>query len=225
MRLHISRLLPLVVLAVCIGGAAPGESASAASARGSATAARCCTVTYNAAKIHVQVTGVVAYRGTPILFSFYGPCATPAGPGLANVKSRWIPLRDIVAGYHSIKIVQRVDGKIVTTSSPKFFVKGKAQLRKPMVRITQGPQGVVTATSVVFELKATDYAKLLCRLDSGPWKQCSPLGEVRQARAWASHVQGARIRPLGEGLRRSEALFRALGVTDAGRLLPARSTR
>lgn len=175
MRLHISRLLPLVVLAVCIGGAAAGVSTPAAAAPASATtaAARCCTVTYNAAKTHVQVTGVVAYRGTPILFSFYGPCATPAGPGLANVKSRWIPLRDIVAGYHSIKIVQRVDGKIVTTSSPKFFVKGKAQLRRPTVRITQGPQGVVTATSVVFELKGTDYAKLLCRLDSGPWKQCS----------------------------------------------------
>lgn len=69
--------------------------------------------------------------------------------------------------------MQRVDGKIVTTSSPKFFVKGKAQLRKPTVRITEGPQGVVTATSVVFGFKGTDYTKLLCRLDSRQWKQCS----------------------------------------------------
>jgi hypothetical protein len=62
---HISRLLPCLVLVVFVAGAKPEVSASAPeSARASKLVhAECCTVTYNAAKTHVQVTGVVAFRG------------------------------------------------------------------------------------------------------------------------------------------------------------------
>lgn len=158
----------LLVLAVPAIFVALGE-VSVASAAG----AKCCTVSYNAAKTHVQVTGVVAYKGTPVLFSFHGPCASPAGPGLASVKSRWIPLPDLVAGYHSITIVQKVAGKIVTTKSPRFFIRGKAQLRKPTARILSGPGGVVSGTSVTFEIRVANTARSLCRLDAGAWKPCT----------------------------------------------------
>jgi hypothetical protein len=48
-----------------------------------------------------------------------------------------------------------------------------AELRPPTVRITSGPQGVIADTSVVFAFKGTGYSRLLCRLDSRPWKRCS----------------------------------------------------
>jgi hypothetical protein len=157
----------LLMLAVPALFVALGHGSVASSA-----GAKCCTVTYNAKKTHVQVTGIVAYRGRPILFSFHGPCASPAGPGLAYVKSRWIPLRDIAAGYHTINIVQQVNGKIVYTKSPRFFIAGRLRERKPSVTITAGPTGVVTATSAAFEFRAVNASPVLCRLDGGPWAQC-----------------------------------------------------
>src|SRR5918996_4203269 len=67
---YLLRLLPLCIVALTLAGAGPALAGSGAAA--------CCKVTYNAAKTHVQVTGVVAYKGEPILFSFHGPCASPA---------------------------------------------------------------------------------------------------------------------------------------------------
>ena len=159
---YLLRLLPLCIVALTLAGAGPALAGSGAAA--------CCKVTYNAAKTHVQVTGVVAYKGEPILFSFHGPCASPAGPGLAHVKSRWIPVKQLVAGYHTIDIVQRVNGKIVYSKSAKFFIKGTAQLRKPTVRITSGPKGVVTGTSALFKFKGTNLDRLECRLDRRRWQ-------------------------------------------------------
>jgi hypothetical protein len=161
---HLVRLLPLCILALTFAGAGP----ALAGPKG----ASCCKVTYNAAKTHVQVTGTVAYKGEPILFSFHGPCASPAGPGLASVKSRWIPVKDLVAGYHRIEIVQRVNGKIVFSSSPKFFIKGKARLREPTVTITSGPKGAVTSTSALFKFKGSNLDRLECRLDNRKWQFC-----------------------------------------------------
>lgn len=171
-RLRLRALLALVS-AAAFAGFGEASAATAATPAADAAAPKCCAVTYNAAKTHVQVTGVVAYKGTPVLFSFHGPCASPAGPGLASVKSRWIPLRDLVAGYHSITIVQKVAGKIVTTSSPKFFIRGTAQLRKPTARILSGPSGVVTGTSATFEIKVANTSRSLCRLDALAWKPCT----------------------------------------------------
>jgi hypothetical protein len=158
------RLLPLCIVALTLAGAGPALAGS--------EGASCCKVTYNAAKTHVQVTGVVAYKGEPVLFSFHGPCASPAGPGLASVKSRWIPVKDVVAGYQRIEIVQRVNGKIVFSSSPKFFIKGTAQLRKPTVALTSGPKGVVTSTSALFRFKGSNLDRLECRLDNRKWQGC-----------------------------------------------------
>lgn len=168
------RLLPLLALAAwALALPVAAAPAQAAAASRSLTTAECCTVAYNAKKTHVQVTGVVAYRGDPILFSFHGPCASPAGPGRAAIKSRWIPLRTLKAGYHRITIVQRVNGKIVTTFSPRFFVKGTAQLAKPSARILAGPTGVVRATSAVFEIRVANTERALCRLDARRWKACT----------------------------------------------------
>jgi len=80
-------------------------------------------------------------QGTPILFSFHGPCTAPVGKGRAYVKSRWIPLKSLYRGYHTIEIVQRMDGRVVYSSSPRFFIEGTAQVRKPTVTITSGPKG------------------------------------------------------------------------------------
>jgi hypothetical protein len=172
---HAFRLLPLLALVACAVAALPNAAAPAPAVMASPAlaAAQCCAVTYNDEKTHVQVTGVVAYKGDPILFSFHGPCASPAGPGLASIKSRWIPLKTLKAGYHRITVVQRVNGRIVTTFSPKFFVKGKAQLAKPSARILSGPSGVVQATSAVFEIRVANTERFLCRLDSQPWKACA----------------------------------------------------
>jgi hypothetical protein len=161
---YLWRLLPLCIVALTLAGGGPALAGS--------DAADCCKVTYNAAKTHVQVTGVVAYKGEPVLFSFHGPCASPAGPGRASVKSRWIPLKSLVAGYHTIEIVQKVNGKIVYSSSPKFFIKGTAQLRKPTVKITSGPKGVVTGASALFKFKGTNLDRLACRLDRRKWQSC-----------------------------------------------------
>lgn len=175
MHRHALRLVPslvLVVLAVALpNAAAPAPSTSSAPA--ARAGADCCTVTYNAKKTHVRVTGVVSYKGDPILFSFHGPCASPAGPGLARVESRWIPLKALKAGYHRITIVQRVNGRIVTTFSPKFFVAGTAQLAKPAARILSGPSGVVEATSVVFEIRVANTERAVCRLDRRRWQACT----------------------------------------------------
>jgi hypothetical protein len=146
------------------------------------------------------VTGYVRYRGTPILFSFHGPCASPAGPGRAYVKSRWIPLREIMAGYQSISIVQKVDGKVVYTRSPRFFIKGTAQLRKPVAKIVSGPSGVVDGTRFTFRIKAESSERLMCRLDGASWSKCSypyvtydavaPGPHVFQFRAYALSGKG-----------------------------------
>lgn len=165
MKRHLVRLLPLCIVALTLAGASEALARS--------ESAKCCKVTYNAAKTHVQVTGVVAYKGEPILFSFHGPCASPAGKGLAYVKSRWIPLKSLVAGHHTIEIVQKVNGKVVFSSSPKFFIKGTAQLRKPKVTITSGPKGVVTSTTALFKFKWSDVDQLECRLDNRRWALCS----------------------------------------------------
>jgi hypothetical protein len=173
---HLSRLLPLVALAFVIAGGGSGvASSSTASVAAAASGANCCKVTYNAAKTHVQVTGIVAYKGEPISFSLssQGPCTGPAGKGLAHVSSKRIPLRNMVAGYHWIDIVQRVNGKLVFTKSPKFFIKGTAQLRKPKVTITSGPKGVVTGTTALFKFKFEDVDQLECRLGNRKWELCS----------------------------------------------------
>ena len=171
-----SRLaLRLALVLVGFALAAPGSSASIAAEaplQAAVISADCCTVTYNAAKTHFQVTGIVSYKGTAVLFSFHGPCASKAGPGRAYLKSRWIPLRENVAGYQTIDIVQRVNGKIVYSKSPRFFVKGTAQLRKPSATITSGPSGVVTSTSALFKFKVANAEKVLCRLDAQPWRSC-----------------------------------------------------
>jgi hypothetical protein len=148
-------------------------AAGASVAAGSRSALECCTVTYDKTKTHVQVTGTVSYKGRAVLFSFYGPCASPAGPGRAFVKSRWIPLTEIVAGYHTIKIVQIVNGKVIYTSSPRFYVKGTAQLRKPVARILSGPSGTTTATSVVFDIHTANNDRCVYRLDAAAWKTCT----------------------------------------------------
>ncbi len=174
-RLALRFALVLAVFAC----AAPASLAAAAEAPLASTAsAGCCTVTYNKAKTHFQVTGTLSYKGKAILFSFHGPCASPAGPGRAYVKSRWIPVRDVVAGVHHIEIVQQVDGKIVYSKSPGFFVKGTAQLRKPTATITSGPYGVVTGTSALFKYKVANTVKVTCRLDSRPWAPCASLNWV-----------------------------------------------
>jgi hypothetical protein len=172
---HLSRLLPLVALAFVIAGGGPGAASSSPVGVASASGANCCKVTYNAAKTHVQVTGIVAYKGEPISFSLssQGPCTGPAGKGLAHVSSKRIPLRNMVAGYHWIDIVQRVNGKLVFSKSPKFFIKGTAQLRKPKVTITSGPKGVVTGTTALFKFKFEDVDQLECRLGNRKWELCS----------------------------------------------------
>jgi hypothetical protein len=149
--------------------AAAGTSVAAQSR----SAAECCTVTYDKTKTHVQVTGTVSYKGRAVLFSFHGPCASPAGPGRAFVKSRWIPLTDLVAGYHTIKIVQVVNGKVIYTNSPRFYIKGTAQLRKPVARIRSGPSGTTTATSVVFDIHFDNSERCVYRLDAAAWKPCT----------------------------------------------------
>lgn len=123
----------------------------------------------------MQVTGTVAYKGEPISFSLssQGPCTAPAGKGVARVSSKWIPVRSMVAGYHWIDVVQRVNGKLVFTKSSKFLVKGTAQLRKPKATITSGPKGVVTGTTALFRFTFADVDQLECRLDSRAWKLCS----------------------------------------------------
>lgn len=185
MSLRLVRLvLPfLVVTALTAGGSGLAASSELASSR---AAAKCCTVTYNAARTHFQVTGVVAYRGTPLLFSFSAksPCAARAGNGLAALKSRWIPVTEVKAGYHRITVLQRVGGKLVTTFSPKFFVAGKAQLAKPSARIHSGPSGSVQGTSFVFQFKYANTERVLCRLDRRPWSACS-----------SGHVQYDNLRP------------------------------
>ena len=175
MTRRLSRLLPLVALACVIAGAGPGAASSSTAKLESASSANCCKVTYNAAKTHVQVTGTVAYKGEPLSFSLssQGPCTAPAGKGLARVSSKWIPVRNMVAGYHWIDVVQRVDGKIVFTKSQKFFIKGTAQLRKPTATITSGPKGVVTGTTALFKFTFKDVDQLECRLDNRKWKLCS----------------------------------------------------
>ena len=172
---RLSRLLPLVALASLIAGGGPGAASSSTARVASASGANCCKVTYNAAKTHVQVTGTVAYKGEPLSFSLssQGPCTAPAGKGLARVSSKWIPVRNMVAGYHWIDVVQRVDGKVVFTKSAKFFIKGTAQLRKPTATITSGPKGVVTAATALFKFTFKDVDKLECRLDNRTWKLCS----------------------------------------------------
>jgi hypothetical protein len=159
--------LPLCIVAFTLAGAGPALAGSEGS--------KCCTVTYNAAKTHVQVTGIVAYKGQPLSFSLssQGPCTGPAGNGLAHVRSKWIPLRNMVAGHHWIDIVQRVNGRILFTKSTKFFIKGTAQLRKPRVTITSGPKGVVTGTTALFKFKFADVDRLQCRLDNRKWALCS----------------------------------------------------
>jgi hypothetical protein len=172
---HVLRLVLLLALTASAAAFLPSDAATAPAATASPAlaAAQCCAVTYNDKKTHVQVTGVVAYKGDPILFSFHGPCASPAGPGLASIKSRWIPLKTLKADHHRITIVQRVNGKIVTTFSPRFFIKGTAQLAKPSARILSGPSGVVETTSVVFEIKAANTVRFQCRLDAQRWKACA----------------------------------------------------
>ena len=169
MTRHLVRLLPLCVVALTLAGAGPALASS------EAAGASCCKVTYNAAKTHVQVTGTVAYKGEPISFSlaFHGPCTGPAGNGFAHVRSKWIPVKHMVAGHHWIDIVQRVNGKIVFTKSTKFFIKGTAQLRKPTVTITSGPKGVVTGTPALFRFKFKNVDQLECRLDNRKWELCS----------------------------------------------------
>jgi hypothetical protein len=198
LALRFAFVLMLVGFAVAAPGASASISAEAPldTATPSAARAACCTVTYNAAKTHFQVTGTVSYKGTPVLFSFHGPCASPAGPGRAHVKSRWIPVREIVAGYHTIDIVQKVSGKIVYSKSPRFFVKGTAQLRKPTATITSGPSGVVTGTSALFKFKVANAAKVLCRLDARPWRSCS-LWEQYENLAPGPHVFELRAYALG----------------------------
>ena len=178
-RFALRFLLVLVGFAFAAPGSSASVSESPLSTAAPAAGAKCCTVVYNKAKTHFQVSGVVTYKGDPILFSFHGPCASPAGPGRAFVKSRWIPVSDVVAGYHHIDIVQKVNGKIVYSKSPGFFVKGTAQLRKPTVTITSGPSGVVTGTSALFKYKFANTAKVLCRLDSRPWASCASLNWVQ----------------------------------------------
>lgn len=190
------RRLGALAFALLLAAAVAGAS----TASGSRSGGECCTVTYNKAKTHVQVTGFVRYKGTPVLFSFHGPCASPAGPGRAYVKSRWIPLREIVAGFHSISIVQKVDGKIVYTRSPRFFIKGTAQLRKPVARILSGPSGVVDGTRFTFKIKTESSDRLMCRLDATAWSRCSypyvsydgvaPGPHVFQVRAYALSGKG-----------------------------------
>jgi hypothetical protein len=172
---RLTRLLPLVALAFVIAGGGPGAASSSTAEVASASGASCCKVTYNAAKTHVQVTGTVAYKGEPLSFSLssQGPCTAPAGKGVAHVSSKWIPVRNMVAGYHWIDVVQRVNGKIVFTKSPKFFIKGTAQLRKPKVTITSGPEGVVSSTTALFRFTFKDVDQLECRLDNRTWKLCS----------------------------------------------------
>lgn len=165
------RRAPVLVVAVA---AVASLAAGLAHASVTATpAAKCCTVTYNKAKTHVQVSGVVAYRGTPVLFSFHGPCASPAGPGRAYVKSRWIALRYLPRGYHRIDIVQKVNGKIVYSKSAAFFIAGRYQEPKPTAAITSGPTGVVEGTGAGFAFRTTNAAKTLCRLDALPWQACN----------------------------------------------------
>ena len=160
----------------------------------SASGANCCKVTYNAAKTRVQVTGTVAYKGEPISFSLsaQGPCTAPAGKGLAHVSSKWIPLSNMVAGNHWIDIVQRVNGKLVFTTSPKFFIKGTAQLRKPTVTITSGPKGVVTGTTALFKFKFKDVDQLECRLDNRKWELCSTGWAMYENLALGPHTFTAR---------------------------------
>ena len=165
MTRHLVRFLPLCIVALTLAGAGPALAGP--------EGAECCKVTYNAAKTHVQVTGTVAYKGDPIRFLFYGNCTAPAGKGLASVKSRWIPLKEILAGWHHIDIVQRVNGKIVYTQSPKFFIKGALRIAKPTLDITSGPQGQVSGTSALFKFKSANRKRLECRLDNGKWKDCS----------------------------------------------------
>jgi hypothetical protein len=180
----VSRIsLRFLLVFACFAFVAPGSSASVAetplATAAPTAAAKCCAVAYNKAGTHFQVTGTVTYKGEAIHFSFHGPCASPAGPGRAYIKSRWIPVGDVVAGYHHIDIVQKVNGKIVYTKSPGFFVKGTAQLRKPTVTITSGPSGVVTGTSALFKYKFANTAKVLCRLDTRPWASCASLNWVQ----------------------------------------------
>ena len=166
--------LPFLLVLAGFAFAVPGASAAVAVEAPAVAAAEatCCTVTYNAKKTHFQVSGVVAYKGKPVLFSFHGPCASPAGPGRAYVRSRWIPVRDVVAGYHHIDIVQKVNGKIVYSKSPRFFVKGTRKQPKPTVTITSGPSGVVTGTSALFKYTFANTEKVLCRLDASSWASC-----------------------------------------------------
>lgn len=156
----------------CVSALAVAAAGASVAAQ-SRSAAECCTVTYDKTKTHVQVTGTVSYKGRAVLFSFHGPCASPAGPGRAFVKSRWIPLTDLVAGYHTIKIVQIVNGKVIYTSSPRFYIKGTAQLRKPVAQIRSGPSGTTTATSVVFDIHTANNDRCVYRLDAAAWKTCT----------------------------------------------------
>lgn len=166
MTRRLSRLLPLAALAFVIAGAGPGTASASTAGAVSASGANCCKVIYDATRTRVQVTGIVAYKGEPLRFllSSQGPCTGPAGKGLAHVSSKWIPLRNMVAGYHWIDIVQRVNGKLVFTKSAKFFIKGTAQLRRPKVTITSGPKGVVTGTTALFKFQFKDVDQLEC-----PW--------------------------------------------------------
>lgn len=68
--------------------------------------------------------------------------------------------------------MQKVNGKIVYSKSPRFFINGTAQLRKPTVAITSGPKGVVTGTSALFKVKGTSLDRLECRLDRRKWQSC-----------------------------------------------------
>jgi hypothetical protein len=204
-RLALRLVLLLALAAPC---AAVAPAVAAASPSRAEAGAHCCTVTYDAARTKVQVTGVVAFEGTPILFSFHGPCASPAGPGLAAIKSRWIPLRDLVAGYHTITIVQRVSGRIVTTQSPRFFIKGTAQLRTPNARILSGPSGVLEGTSAVFEIRVANTERAVCRLDARAWKSCTSRFMRYDGLASGPHVFTVRAYALaGRGYAEAKRAF------------------
>jgi hypothetical protein len=205
-----SALRPLAVLGLVSALAVTAAGASVAA--GSQSAAECCTVTYDKTKTHVQVTGTVSYKGRAVLFSFYGPCASPAGPGHAFVKSRWIPLTDIVAGYHTIKIVQIVNGKVIYTSSPRFYVKGTAQLRKPVARILSGPSGTTTATSVVFDIHTANNDRCVYRLDAAAWKTCTSRYIAYKELAPGEHVFVLRAyAPSGTGYAEATRSFTVAG--------------